>query len=275
MYKFFLLVLIFYTACTLPEEKKAKQLSERPGTTVMEANDTNTASLDTSNSIALPVVKKIKSPNGIYQAILSNEKIELTIAFNSDLTYQLQEKYINGEKDSLVQEKYINREDSLVSTEGTWTPSDGFIWLYKDQVASGRYKWKGDTLQYFNPFLKKSFSMHHLQDAMQNTAWKNKGKKGVVLFGAGNVPFWNVELDNKDSISFLFSDWNRPVKLKLDSTFNNKDSIGYAAKNDSTQIRVTIFPRFCTDGMSDYVYRNKVRVQYNHQVYSGCGILYK
>jgi uncharacterized membrane protein len=264
MHKYFFLVFIFYTACTLPEEKKTKQLSEKSDTTVMEANDANTAtSLDTSNSIPLPVVKKIKSPGGIYQTVLSNKRIEQTIAFNSDLTYQLQEKYFSGEK------------DSLVLTEGTWMPSDGFIWLYKDQVVSGRYKWKGDTLQYFSPVLKKSFSMRHLQDAMQNSAWKIKGKEGIILFGAGNEPFWNVELNNKDSISFLLSDWSHPLKLKLGSAFNNKDSIGYAAKNDSTQIRVTIFPRFCTDGMTDYVYRNKVRVQYNHQVFSGCGILYK
>jgi len=247
----------------LPEEKRARQLSEKSDTTIMQANDANEAALDTIDAISLPVVKKIKSPNGIYQAVVSNNKIEQIIAFNSDLTFQLQEKYTTDEK------------DSTVTTEGTWMPSDGFIWLYKDQVARGRYKWKGDTLQFYNPVLKKNFSMHHLQDAIENPAWKYKDREGVIVFGVGNEPFWKVELDKQDSISFLLSEWDQPVKLKADSSFNSKDSVGYIAKSDSAQILVTIFPHFCSDGMSNFVYRNKMKVQYNRQVYNGCGIIYK
>lgn len=258
----FFLLLFSYTACSLPDKKKVKEVSEKSDATIMQANDANAAALDTSNSISLPVIQKIKSPNGIYQAVIANNKVEQTIAFNNDLTYQLQEKYADGEK------------DSVVMTDGTWTPSDGFIWLYKDQVARGRYKWKGDTLQYYSPVLKKNFSMRHLQDAAQNVAWKNKGQEGIVLFGIGNEPFWNVQLNN-DSLSFLLSNWDYPLKLKVDSSFNKTDSIGYLAKNDSTQIRVTVFPHFCSDGMSDFVYRNKVKVQLNQKAYKGCAILYK
>jgi uncharacterized membrane protein len=73
----------------------------------------------------------------------------------------------------------------------------------------------------------------------------------------------------------MLSEWKQPLKLKTDSSFNNSDSLSYTARNDSTQLRVTIFPHFCSDGMSDFVYRNKVRVHYNQQVFTGCGILYK
>lgn len=256
------LILICYTACTT-SEKNPVAVSKKSATTIIETNDANAAALDTSYSIPLPVVKKIKSPDGIYQVTLGNTKTQQTIAFNSDLTFLLQEKYANEEK------------DSIVTTKGTWMPSDGFIWLYKEQVARGKYKWKGDTLQYYSPLLKKSFSMHHAKDAVQNVAWKNKSKEGIVLLGLGNEPFWNVELNNKDSLSFLVADWDKPLKLKVDSSFNNTDSISYFAKNDSTQIRVTIFPHFCSDGMSDYVYRNKVKVHFNQKTYNGCAILYK
>lgn len=256
------LILICYTACTLPE-KKSKQVSEKSDTTVIETHDNYAAALDSSYSIPLPVIKKMKLPDGIYRVTNANNKSEQTIAFNSDLTFLLQEKYANADK------------DSVVTTKGTWMPSDGFIWLYKEQVARGKYKWKGDTLQYFSPVLKKSLSMHHLEDAVQNVAWKNKGNEGVVLLGVGNEPFWNVELNNKDSLSFSIADWDHPIKLKVDSSFSNTDSIGYLAKNDSTQIRVTIFPHFCSDGMSDFVYRNKIKVQLNQKAYKGCAILYK
>ena len=264
MYKPFFLLLVFFSACQLPAEKEAKRNSAKPDTTtVFETSDLNAAAIDTSNAVQLPRIQKIKSPDGIYRITLpANNKVEQTIAFNSDFTYQLQEKYLNDKK------------DSTVVTEGTWTPSDGFIWLYKDQIVRGRYKWKGDTLQYFSPLLKKDFSMSHLQDALQNATWRNKGKEGIVLYGVGNEPFWSIEY-KKDSLSFLLSEWAHPLRMKLDSAFNTSDSSGYTAHTDSTQLRVTIFPHFCSDGMSDFTYRNKIRVQYNQQVYSGCGIVHK
>lgn len=265
MRAFFFLLLLSYTACTLPEKKKENQLSTKQDTTVIETNNNYTAStVDTSAIITLTETKKIKLPAGIYQAILPvNNKVEQTVLFNSDFTYRLQEKYFTGKK------------DSVIITEGTWTPSDGFIWLYKDQVVRGRYKWKGDTLQYYSPLVKKSFAMNQLQDAGQNTAWRNKGKQGVIVFGVGNEPFWNIELNNKDSISFLLSEWQHPLRMKIDSSFKENDGLAYTAHHDSAQIRVTVFPQFCNDGMSDFIYRNKVKVQYNQQVYNGCAIVYK
>jgi uncharacterized membrane protein len=258
-----LFALSIISACTLPAEREAKEAMNKPDTTKIETNDINTAALDTSASISLPVAQKVKKPGGIYQAILPlDEKIEQTIVFNNDFTYKLQEKY-------------ISKKDSTIITEGNWSPSDGFIWLYKDQIVRGRYKWEGTTLQYFSPQLKKSFSMQSMQDAIQNAAWRNKGKEGITVFGLGNEPFWSIEASKADTISFLLSEWEHPLKMKINSFFSTNDSVGYIAQNDSVQIRVTVFPHFCNDGMSDFTYRNKIRVQYNHYVYNGCGIVYR
>jgi uncharacterized membrane protein len=258
-----LLSILFYASCTLPEEKKAKEIPQKEDPTVIESNDANAASQKTP-SIQLPPAPKLRLPNGIYQGSLPlNKKVEQTIAFNSDLTYQLQEKYNAGDK------------DTVVVSQGTWTPSDGYIWLYKDQIVSGRYKWKGDTLQYYSPLVKKSYSMHPVNDAMQNAAWKIKGKEGVVFLGTGNEPFWNVELDKGDSLSFRLPEMKNPLRLKLDTTVNNDDTVQYSAHSDSTKMVVTIFPHFCSDGMSDFVYRNKVKVQYNQQVFDGCGVVFR
>lgn len=262
MRRIFPLFLVFYCACTLPDEKRANQFS-KSDTTTIETSDANAATLDTFNSTPLPVAKKIKYPNGIYRTVLPlNDKTEQIVAFNKDFTYQLEEKYIGDKK------------DSIVTIEGNWTPSDGFIWLYKDQVVRGRYKWKGDTLQYYSPLLKKNFAMKPLQDALQTTAWKSKANQGVNFFGIGNEPFWNIELNNRDSLSFLLPEWRQPLRLKIDSSFNDSDANSYIAHNDSVRLLVTIFPHFCSDGMSDFVYRNKVRVQYNQQTYTGCGIAF-
>jgi hypothetical protein len=157
MQKLFFWLLIFLSACTLPEEKQSNQLSKKSGTTVIQTNDANSAIIDTLNVVPLPVIKKVNPPNGIYRTVLPmNGTMEQTVAFNKDFTYQLQEKYNN------------NKTDSIVITEGTWAPSDGAIWLYKDQVMRGRYNWKGEDLQYFSPLYKKYFSMHSLHDVMDD-----------------------------------------------------------------------------------------------------------
>jgi uncharacterized membrane protein len=206
----------------------------------------------------------IKNPLGIYQTRLSYKGgIQHTIAFYKDNTYQLQEKYITAKK------------DSVVITRGNWSPSDGYIWLYKDQVVNGRYRWKGDTLQYFSPLNKQSFSMQSLTDANENNVWRKKADKGVSIVGIGNEPFWSIEVLRKDSISFLLPDWKKPLLLKISSATSNADSTAYVAKNDSTNLTVTILPFFCSDGMSDYVYSNKMRIRFNDQVYEGCGVVYK
>lgn len=263
MYRPALAILLFFSACTLPAEREAKEAAAKKDTaTVIHTTDVNAAGVDTG-SIPIPVVPKIKKPAGIYQAVLPlNDKIEQTIVFNPDLTYRLEEKY-------------IDRKDSIVITEGNWTPSDGFIWLYKDQVVRGRYKWEGNTLQYYSPQLKKAISMTRLQDANQNVAWRNKGRQGITMLGIGNEPFWSVEHTKADTISFLLSEWDHPLKIKVKSFFSTHDSLGYVAQNDSAQIRVTVFPHFCNDGMSDYTYQNKIKVVYNQQVYNGCAIIYR
>lgn len=117
--------------------------------------------------------------------------------------------------------------------------------------------------------------MQHLQDALQNKAWQNKKKQGILVLGVGNEPFWNIELDNKDSISFTLSEWKHSLRMKIDSSFNDNNGLSYLAHRDSAQLVVTIFPQFCSDGMSDFIYRNKIKVQYNQQIYTGCGIVYK
>lgn len=265
MIKFSFLLLIFFSACTLPEEKKAKEEAQEQDTTVLQTNEVHTAStsnndIDTTAE-SLPAVQPIKKPTGIYQTTLPfDKKMEQTVMFNKDLTYRLEEKYPD--------------RDSIVITEGTWSPSDGYIWLYKDQIVRSRYKWNGDKLQYYSPQLKKNYTMNALRDVMQNDPWKNKAEEGVVVYGIGTEPFWKIEYSKKDTISFSLADWEHPVKMKIDSAFNSKDSTVYIAQKDSAKIHLTIFPYFCSDGMSDFIYRNKIKVQYNQQVYYGCGMIY-
>jgi uncharacterized membrane protein len=259
---FIFLVPLAWLGCRLPEEKEETRAVSKTDTTVMQTVQSYEASRDRLPESEVPLPRKIKNPAGIYQTILPFEgNMVQTVAFYPNNTYQLQEKYTR------------NKKDSVVVITGNWAPSDGYIWLYKDQLVRGRYSWKGDTLRYFSPYFKKSFTMRALKDAAGSTAWSHKKKAGAVFFGTGNEPFWSVDIDNRDSIHFLLSEWARPLVLKSLST-NSGDSTVYTAQNDSAQIKLTIYPYFCNNGMSDFVFRNRIKLQYNNQVYTGCGFMF-
>lgn len=251
-------------SCTLPEEKSLEQAAVASDTTIIQTTDSNAANHAPERAPDLPKPKKIKNPQGIYHAVLPSEgRLEQTVAFYSDHTYQLQEKYT------------ANKKDSIVVINGTWMPSDGFVWLYKDQVVRARYSWKGDTLAYFSPVSQKNFAMQPLNDVLENSVWQKKKVEGLVFSGVGNEPFWSIEFNDRDTVSLLLSEWSQPLKLKVNSTSRSADSTLFTAQNDSAHISVTVYPYFCNDGMSDFVYRNKVKVKFNEQVLNGCGVMFR
>lgn len=244
-----------------PKEKTdsatTKETTPAPVTKIVSSDTDSNLALDDEVKPA-PAVQITQKPSGIYRFFLPYEggqKIRHTIAFYPG-TYRLQEEY--GEK-----------KDSIVITEGTWAPSSGYIWLYKDQIVRGRYTWKGETLQYYSPQLKKTFSMTKLSPAVSNRVWQVKKKEGVYLYGVGTEPFWSVEVTGTDSLVLNMPDWNIPLRAKLETTSLARDSTVYSTANDSLQ--VTVYSQFCNDGMSDFLYTKKVKVFYKGETYSGCG----
>lgn len=257
--------MLLLSACTNYEQPSAALPDITPvHKTFLLDTVTNYAAQDTI-AITKPLIKEIKNPSGIYQFYLPYKDyiIKHTVKFFNNNTYRLQEKYTGDKK------------DSVVISEGNWAPSNGLIWLYKDQVVRSRYKWKGNTLHYFNPPQDSGYTMQKLSDITENKIWKRKKKEGIVLAAIGNEPFWSLEFNTKDTLSFLLSEWKNPIIIKMGEANQYKDSLVYTAINDSAKIRVVILPYFCSDGMSDFTYPNKIKVQYNNQVFKGCGVLYQ
>jgi uncharacterized membrane protein len=236
-------------------------------TTSATTIDTQTISTDSNSGFAkktetlkAPSVPVIKTPSGIYQFLLPYGENEIlhTVAFYPE-SFRLQEEY-------------LGKKDSIVLTEGTWTPSQGAIWLYKEQLVRGRYTWKGDTLQYLSPGTNKKFSLAKLTPASNNAVWMAKAKEGAILFGVGTEPFWSVEVKTRDSAILSMPDWPQPLRVRLSAINKTADSTVYSAANDS--LRIAIYPYFCNDGMSDFSYTNKVTVQYKGYIYKGCGVVF-
>lgn len=256
--------------CNNQSSESQKQDEAREETTSIQTSTSHTADKaikpepepETPIETSLPKPKPVKKPEGIYRAIvpLKDSKAEQIVAFYKDYTYQLQERYT------------VHDKDTTTITKGNWMPSDGYIWLYKDQIALARYLWKGDTLEYFNTATKKNVSMHPLLNALQNDSLNKLKAAGIVLKGMGNEPFWSVEVNAQDSISFRLADWQQPVKMKIDSVKRSNDSTFYTATRDSLHLKVMVLPYFCMDGMSGKVFANKYRVEFNQRVFSGCGL---
>lgn len=228
--------------------------------TELPATDTNPGfaneePIAVENPVTPPPVKR---PSGVYRFLLPGDEgghILHTVSFANG-SFRLQEEFGPG-------------WDSVSVTQGTWAPSAGFIWLYKDQVVRGRYTWKGDTLQYYSPRLKKSMAMEKLTSVRVNDFWQNKKAEGASLYGVGTEPFWSVELTRQDSLVVTMPDWNAPLRLKANRASATADSTVFTAAGDS--VRVVVYPFFCSDGMSDFLYTQKIRLVYKGQTYSGCG----
>ncbi|HEY1113617.1 MAG TPA: hypothetical protein VGE66_08640 [Chitinophagaceae bacterium] len=216
-----------------------------------ELNDTLPIGPDTS----LPF-NKTPAPQGLYRVVLPDG--EHTVSFYKGQRYRLEEKVGRGEP---------------ARTEGEWVPSGGYLWLYKQGVAVGKYRWQGDTLVYL--LRGKEYLLEKLPWAMDNDVWRAKGKAGAEFFGIGNEPFWNIEIDEQKGIAFHLSEWAAPARFPPARPVVAGDSIQYNTANDSATLRVVIYHRFCSDGMSDFIYDQQVKVVYNTTVYQGCGLLFK
>ena len=254
-------LLIISCAEQVAEKSPGAETGDSTASPVSAAVDSSAGFAKDSPSHASYVAPPIKKPSGIYQLLLpqeGNTRILHTIAF-----------YPNSFR---LEEEYQNKTDSVVVTEGTWAPSRGFIWLYKEQLVRGRYVWKGDTLQYFSPKLNKKFSMTKLIPAGSNPAFQAMKKAGAVLYGIGTEPFWSVEVKRQDSLVVSMPDWTQPLRVRYTGLVKEKKGTTYSAPADSVQ--VTILPFFCNDGMSDFIYTHKLILQYKGQTFNGCGFVF-
>lgn len=231
---------------------------------------TDTTATDTINYAAdtdslLLATNTVRPPEGIYQGVLpcnGCKGIEHTVLFNPDLTFKLQEKRLG------------KKEEPAFSAAGNWKPTNGVLWLYQEGVVQARYAWQHDTLVYMDAKTGTRHPLRQLTSALDNDVWRAKKGAGLEFYGAGNEPFWNIEIDEQKSIVFHLAEWGAPQPFKPAPPVASSDSIVYNTAHDSATLRVVIYNTFCSDGMSDFVYPNSVKVLYNGQTYRGCGIRY-
>jgi uncharacterized membrane protein len=207
-------------------------------------------------------------PSGAYQGMFpckGCEGTQQTILFNDDKSYR-QEQLVWG-KDAMPK-----------SSEGSWQRKNGKIELSQNNRPAITLLKKKDTLfgVKINGILVNDSSKYILTKrklAANNSVWNKKRSQGIDFTGLGNEPFWTLEIDNEKFILFNLAGWKKPVIVPVEKPVINKDSTLYTLKTDTTKWTITIFPQFCSDGMSDYLYQYRVKVNYKGTIYKGCGIM--
>lgn len=207
-------------------------------------------------------------PLGAYQGIFpckDCDGVQQTILFNADKTFK--------------EEQMIwSKNESPKISEGHWQIKNGRIELIQKNKPVISFIKKKDTLLTvaINRILISNSSNYMLTKrnlAIANPIWGKKKLEGIDFAAIGNEPFWSLDIDFEKSISFKLADWKKPVIKGIEKPIINKDSTIYKFKSDTTVWAIIIYPQFCNDGMSDYLYQYKVNVKYNGILYKGCGVM--
>ncbi|MEO5646907.1 MAG: copper resistance protein NlpE N-terminal domain-containing protein [Chitinophagaceae bacterium] len=209
-------------------------------------------------------------PGGFYQGMFpctGCEGMQEIIFFSPDKKFRLEEQL-------------WGKPAKPKRYEGTWERKEGQIWIYSNGKAFTKFSFASDSLVATERDGRKipeaelsRYVMKKASAASDNVEWKKKGAEGIEFMAIGTEPFWNLEIDQEKFILFRLADWKKPLIIPIESPVIKKDSTVYTlkAENGST-LRIAIYPQFGSDGMSDYLYDQKVEARYMDQVFRGTGL---
>jgi uncharacterized membrane protein/uncharacterized lipoprotein NlpE involved in copper resistance len=210
-------------------------------------------------------------PSGFYQGMLpckNCEGIQRTILFSADDQFKMEE--LDWGKGTPAKK-----------TAGTWEKENGrFVLSLNDKVVA-KYKLVKDSLinteyngTHIPDSLSKQYVLFKKNTAPENLSWRKKKSEGIDIIGNGNEPFWNVEIDNEKLILFKVESFAKPVIVPIEKPLITRDSTVYSVTTEGGNVlRITIFSKFCNDGVSDHLYEYKMTVLYKGQQYKGCAVM--
>ena len=166
-------------------------------------------------------------------------------------------------------------------TEGRWEKEKGKFLLYLDDKVVSRYKLVKDSLINIEnngtriaDSLSNQYVLFKKNTAPLNPAWKKRKSEGIDITGNGSDPAWTVEIDNAKLILFKLAAADKPVIVPIEIPRITKDSTVYSAVTDGgTGLKISIFSKFCSDGVSDHLYEYKMTVLYKGELYKGCAVI--
>jgi uncharacterized membrane protein len=233
------------------------------------AANTETASKDSAKTQA-PVVDSVALRTaGIYGGYVpcaDCEGILTYLSLNPDMTYKLEETY-------------YKKDDKVVRTTSTWKMENGKVVLYdNDKIRLSFLPEENKLWQLDHEGNRISGNLGdkyvlNKQEIADKTRLKEKADAGIDFIGHGNEPFWSVEIDKGNKITFSSPNLKEPVSVPYAESVLTNNIREYHIQSEATKLDITISPQFCSDGMSDFLYEYKVTVKYNNKDFSGCGTM--
>jgi uncharacterized membrane protein len=210
-------------------------------------------------------------PLGFYQGMLpckNCEGIQRTILFSNDDHFIMEE--LNWGKGTPAKR-----------TEGNWEKGKGKFLLYVNDKVVSEYRLSKDSLvntenngSRIPDSLSKLYALFKKNTAPENMSWRKRKSEGVDIIGNGTDPFWSVEIDNEKFILFKLATAAKPVIVPVEKPVISRDSTVYSVVTEAgAAFRISIYSRFCHDGISDHLYEYKMTVFYKGQTYNGCAVI--
>ena len=207
---------------------------------------------------------------GIYEGLVPCADCEGNIItyllLNTDMTYRLEETY-------------SKKNDRSFRTNDSWKMDKGKIILNDSNevrlsfLVDGKKLWQLDHAgNRISGNLGDKYVLTRKEMA-NNKTLKEKADAGIDFIGYGNEPFWSLEIDKGNTITFNRPDMKMPASTAYAEPNTSNGIREYHIQTEAAKLDIVISPQFCSDGMSDFLYEYKVTLQYNGKNYSGCGIL--
>lgn len=254
-------IIIFYS-CNEPVKQKKEETVYVSDTTRVQ----DTVVFIKDSTMAQTFADSL--PDGAYQGMFpckDCEGIQNTIIFSSDKNYSREEMPWGSPA-------------KPYRAKGKWERKNNRIVLYANGQPELVFKYGKDTLinvesngNRIGDSSKYILTKRSL--ATENKSWDQKRNQGIDFIGMGNEPFWSLEIDNEKMILFKLADWKKPMIVPIEKPFVKNDSTYYSLMNGDVAWSVTILPQYCSDGMSDFLYQQKVIVCYKGVAYKGCGVM--
>ena len=229
-----------------------------------------TALPDTIDTIATPVDSTVidTSLTGLYQSRYTCkgcDGTQQTLLLRVNGTYELEDLT----NDSIP----LRRRHT-----GNWSLVKSNLVLIEENSVVGKFEPRGDSLltrerqgTILHDTLSRKYALVRKETLMDLAVWKSRKQQGIEFYGVGNEPFWNIEIDSPSVVKFRLAEWKQPLHFRFASAQNSLDSMVYLVHRSKDSLNITILNQFCSDGMSDFIYPNVVKIMYLGRTYSGCG----
>lgn len=163
---------------------------------------------------------------------------------------------------------YVIQGDTLLTLEGENKKSTSFVIEDSTLVMLDQ---KGERIT-------GSLADHYILDRERPSAtrepgqWEDLREQGVDFRAAGNEPFWSLQIDFDEQLSFSVLDGDsirRPVPEMRQDTASSARL--FQGEGKAGAVSIALYPTGCLDSMSGELFTHRVVVETRADTFQGCG----